>query len=81
MTERTQDPVYMSEDGLWRAIEPENPELRTRYEALIREDFERSHPHDTLEALRHRARFSKEDQGLLRDWMDVAARRARERKA
>jgi hypothetical protein len=45
-------------------------------EALISEDFERCHPGETLEDLKRRASFSREDRGLLRDWMTVAARRA-----
>jgi hypothetical protein len=45
-------------------------------EALISEDFERCHPGETLEDLKRRASFSREDRGLLRDWMAVAARRA-----
>jgi hypothetical protein len=50
-------------------------------EALIREDFERCHPGETLDDLKRRASFSKEDRGLLRDWMAVAARRAAVRHA
>jgi hypothetical protein len=38
-------------------------------ESLIRRDFERCHPGDTLDDLKRRAAFSKEDRGLLRDWM------------
>ena len=45
--------------------------------SLIRADYERCHPGDTLEYLRRRAQFSKEDKGLLRDWMAVAAQRAK----
>jgi hypothetical protein len=45
-------------------------------ESLIREDFERCHPGETLADLKRRASFSKEDRGLLRDWMAVAAARA-----
>src|ERR1700730_3164429 len=45
-------------------------------ESLIREDFERCHPGETLEDLKRRASFSKEDKGLLRDWMAIAASRA-----
>jgi hypothetical protein len=52
------------------------PEDRTYLEALIRQDFERCHPGDTLEDLKRRASFSREDKGLLRDWMAVATRRA-----
>ncbi|WP_292572476.1 hypothetical protein [Mesorhizobium sp.] len=46
-------------------------------ESLIRADYERCHPGGTLETLQRRARFSKEDRGLLRDWMAVAVRRAK----
>ena len=51
-------------------------EDRAYLESLIREDFERCHPGETLEDLKRRASFSKEDRGLLRDWMAVAAARA-----
>ena len=49
---------------------------RTYLESLIREDFERCHPGETLDDLKRRASFSKEDRGLLRGWMPVAASRA-----
>jgi hypothetical protein len=49
---------------------------RTFLESLIREDFERCHPGETLDDLKRRASFSREDRGLLRDWMAVAAARA-----
>jgi hypothetical protein len=58
--------------SLRRASEEE----RAYLESLIREDFERCHPGETLEDLKRRASFSKEDRGLLRDWMAVAATRA-----
>ena len=45
---------------------------RTYLESLIRADFERCRPGETLEDLKRRASFSKEDKGLLRDWMAVA---------
>jgi hypothetical protein len=45
-------------------------------ELLIRDDYERCHPGDTLDDLNRRAAFSKEDRGLLRDWMAIAAVRA-----
>lgn len=51
-------------------------EDRNYLESLIREDFEQCHPGETLEDLKQRASFSKEDRGLLRDWMAVAAARA-----
>jgi hypothetical protein len=55
---------------------PANEEERIYLESLIRKDFERCHPDDTLDDLKRRAAFSREDRGLLRDWMMVAARRA-----
>jgi hypothetical protein len=53
---------------------------RVYLESLIRSDYERCHPDETLEDLKHRAHFSKEDKGLLRDWMALAAERARARR-
>jgi hypothetical protein len=47
---------------------PISQEERTCLESLIRQDFERCHPGDTLEDLKRRA--------SLRDWMALAARRA-----
>jgi hypothetical protein len=57
-------------------LDPGSTEDRNYLESLIREDFERCHPGETLEDLKRRASFSKEDRGLLRDWMAVAAARA-----
>lgn len=45
-------------------------------ESLIRSDYERCHPAKALEDMKQRARFSKEDKGMLRDWMSLAAERA-----
>lgn len=58
-------------------VRPANDAERLSLESLIREDFERCHPGETLEDIKRRALFSKEDKGLLRDWMAVAAIRAR----
>ena len=49
---------------------------RAYLESLIRDDFERCHPGETLGDIKRRASFSKENKGLLRDWMAVAAKRA-----
>ena len=57
-------------------LRPASEEERAYLESLIREDFERCHPGETLEDLKRRAPFSKEDKGLLRDWMAIAASRA-----
>jgi hypothetical protein len=56
--------------------DPANQQERAYLESLIREDFERCHPGDTLEHLKRRASFSREDRGLLGDWMAIAARAA-----
>jgi hypothetical protein len=53
-------------------------EQRGRLESLVRAEYERCHPEDSLEDLKHRARFSKEDKGLLREWLEAAERRDRE---
>lgn len=42
----------------------------------IRQHYDRCHPDDTFEDLKRRARFSKEDKGVLRDWMALAIERA-----
>ncbi len=53
---------------------------RAYLESLIRSDYERCHPGEALEDLKHRARFSKEDKGLLRDWIALAAERTSPRR-
>ncbi len=55
---------------------PPDCDMTADLESLIRADYERCHPGETLYDLKLRARFAKEDKGLLRDWMGVAARRA-----
>ena len=42
-------------------------------EAKVAKAYERSHPDDTFGDLKARARFSKEDRGLLKDWMAAFA--------
>ena len=49
---------------------------REHLKSLIRSEYERCHPDETLEDLERRSRFSKEDKGLLRDWMALAMQRA-----
>lgn len=56
-----------------------NEAERTYLELLIRGDYERCHPGETLEDMKRRSAFSKEDKGLLRDWMALAAMRAANR--
>jgi hypothetical protein len=50
-------------------LDPAGAWDQTYLESLIREDFERCHPGETLDDLKRRASFSREDRGLLRDWM------------
>ena len=55
---------------------PASEAERAYLESLICEDFERCHAGETLADIKRRVSFSKEDKGLLRDWMAVAAKRA-----
>lgn len=57
-------------------VRPASECERAYLESLFRVDYERCHPGETLEDMKLRAPFSKEDGGLLRDWMAVAAMRA-----
>lgn len=57
-------------------VDPVDDAERAYLESLIREDFARCHPNDSLDDMKRRSAFSKEDRGLLRDWMAVAAARA-----
>jgi hypothetical protein len=45
-------------------------------ESLVREDYDRCHPGETFDDMKQRMAFSKEDRGLYRDWLAVAAARA-----
>jgi len=60
----------------YNRVHPANETDRAYLESLIREDFDRCHPGETLDDVKRRASFSKEDKGLLRDWMALAAIRA-----
>lgn len=80
---RAQRPERRSDNGetemlsnSYHYVNPSNEAERAYLESLIREDFERCHPGEALEDVKRRASFSKEDKGLLRDWMAVAAMRA-----
>src|SRR5690349_12120099 len=76
MTEVETRKLRMAANGVWEAIGPEDRRLFAYYETLVAPDYDRCHPGDTFEAMKFRARFSKEDQGLLRQWMAIAAVRA-----
>jgi hypothetical protein len=72
---------FISMNGVTTRIGPANGREWAYHESLIRSDYDRCHPRETFEDLKHRARFLKEDQGLLYDWMAVAAQRAAQRYA
>lgn len=54
-------------------VRPASEVERASLEEFIRADFARCHPGETLEDIKRRALFSKEDKGVLRDWMGIAA--------
>lgn len=70
------DHNYMASNGIVQPIGAETDEARTKLESLVRDEYDCLHANDSFEYLKLRASFSKEDQGLLRDWMAIAARRA-----
>ena len=45
-------------------------------EAVARDAYDRCHPDDTFDALKQRSQFSKEDGGLLRQWLALARAKA-----
>ena len=59
-------------------IRPADDE-RTYLESLIREDNDRRRVGETFDDMKRRMPFSREDQGLYRDWMAIAATRGRGR--
>jgi len=76
MMQAEQSRLHMSANGWRRPIGPDDPQARARLEAVAAAEYDRCHPDDSFEALVRRARFSKEDQGLLKDWLAAAARQA-----
>lgn len=51
-------------------------EHRRYVERLIRTDFARCHPGEDLDDIVRRSRFTKEDRGLLREWLTLGMQRA-----
>jgi hypothetical protein len=70
--------AYFYANGVRQEIGPEDAAARDRHESLIAAEYQRCHPGDSLESLKHRARFSKEDRALLREWMKRASKVDRE---
>ncbi len=78
MSGTEQAALHLSANGLMLQIEPSDLGLREDYEALIREDYARCKPGDSLEWLKHRSRFSKLEQGILYEWIGIASKRVRQ---
>ncbi len=57
-------------------IRPADAAERACLESLVRADYDRSHPGETFDDMKRRMPFSREDKGLYRDWMALAAARA-----
>ncbi len=71
-----EDGFHVSILGIRERIGPADRREWAYHESLIRAAYDQCHPDETFEDLMHRAQFSNEDKGLLRDWMAVAAQRA-----
>jgi hypothetical protein len=57
-------------------IRPVDASERAYLESLVREDYDRCRVGETFDDMKRRMPFSREDQGLYRDWMAIAAARA-----
>jgi len=73
MSQPVETRLSMAANGIRQPIGPRDADTYSRAESLARAAYDRCHPHDSFDDLKRRARFSKEDQGLLRDWMALAA--------
>ncbi len=74
----TEDRFYIALNGFKTLIGPEDHREFAYHQSLIEAEYDRCHPDDTFEDLKRRARFSKEDQGALKEWMSLAASRVHE---
>jgi hypothetical protein len=57
-------------------VRPADTAERAYLECLVRTDYDGSHPGETFDDMKSRMSFSREDQGLYRDWIALAAARA-----
>lgn len=62
-------------------VRPADASERAYLESLIRAEFDRCHPDETLDDVKRRAAFTKEDRRLYQDWMALAAARAEQARA
>lgn len=56
-------------------VRPANASDRAYLESLVRAEYDRTHPGETFDDMKRRMSFSREDQGLYRDWIALAAAR------
>ncbi len=57
-------------------VRPADAAERALLESLIRADYDRCHPGEDFDDMKRRISYSREDRGLYRDWMTIAAARA-----
>ena len=57
-------------------IRPADEAERIFLESLIRADYDRCHSGEDFDDMKRRMPYSREDQGIYRDWMVIAAARA-----
>jgi hypothetical protein len=57
-------------------VQPADTADRAYLESLVRADYDGSHPGETFDDMKRRISFSREDQGLYRDWIALAVARA-----
>ncbi|WP_137934683.1 hypothetical protein [Mesorhizobium comanense] len=57
-------------------VRPADTAERAYLESLVRADYDESHPGETFDDMKSRMSFSREDQGLYRDWIALAVARA-----
>ena len=57
-------------------VRPADTAERAYLESLVRADYDGSHPGETFDDMKSRMSFSREDQGLYRDWIALAVARA-----
>ncbi|MGB3536556.1 MAG: hypothetical protein WBA42_00170 [Mesorhizobium sp.] len=57
-------------------VRPADAAERAYLESLVREEYDRCRVGETFDDMKRRMPFSREDRGLYRDWMTIAASRA-----
>ncbi|MBN9073621.1 MAG: hypothetical protein J0H34_18925 [Rhizobiales bacterium] len=68
----------MTQTNSHEFVRPRDEAGRAYLESLVRDEHDRCHPEDRFDDMKRRLPFSREDQGLYRDWLAVASARAAE---